>query len=164
MGFTIYYHSTRPISPERQRAIRQAASALCERHAWLSCEPANLCDDSGDGHLSGGSKPNFLPDPEEEASAAGSELPDGTVRDLVEILCRLSSDFDVDWEFSHDLDQGPIGFIRDGLADDRLMQQIEAFADLPSILGDMRVEIENPENENDWEDDEPPILPFRPRS
>ncbi len=150
-----------PGQPGAARAIHDAVRAHNTGRTWLSCEPVDFFDNSRDGHLFGGSKPNFLP--EDEASAAQRQLPDGTVRDLVDILCRLSTDFDVDWEFSHDYDPGPIGFIRDGVADDRLMQQMETFADLPSILDDMRVEIDEPHDDEDWEDDEPPILPFRSR-
>jgi hypothetical protein len=126
-------------------------------------------DDRQDGHLFGGSKPNFLPDPDDAAAAAdmqspdGTTLPDGTTCDLVDILCKLSRDHGVDWELSHDESPGPIGFIRNGVAEERLLQQMEAFADLPSILDEMRVEIEEADDEDNPEDDEPPILPFRPR-
>lgn len=169
MGFTIYYRSTKPVSAERRLAIRRSVDALNERHTWLSCEPVGFFDNSRDGHLFGGSKPNFLPDPDDAASAAGMQspdgtaLPDGTTRDLVDILCKLSSDHGVDWEISHDEAPGPIGFIREGVAEERLMQQMEAFADLPSILDDMRVEIEEPDEDDD-DEGEPRILRFRPRN
>lgn len=169
MGFSIYYRSTRPVSPERQRAISESTDALNERRTWLSCEPVHFFDNRRDGHLFGGSKLNVFPHPDDAASAArmqspdGTMLADGTARDVVDILGRLSQDYGIDWELSHDYDPNPIGFIRDGVAQERLLQRIGALADLPGILDDMRVEIDDTEDEDDWEDDEPSILPFRPR-
>jgi hypothetical protein len=93
--------------------------------------------------LFGGSKPNFQPHPDDVASAAEEGLPDGTVLDLIDVLCQLSREHGVDWQFSHDYDLGPIGFIRGGVCDGRLREQVEAFADLGAFLGDMTAEAEN---------------------
>jgi hypothetical protein len=110
------------------------------------------------------------------AAAAREGLPDGTVRDLIDILCKLSSDFEVDWEFSHDHDPGPIGFIRGGVCERRLQEQMEAFGDLGGILQEMMGDFETQsgssssspfgasERDSDDEDDAgPSVLPFRPK-
>ena len=170
MGFTIYYRSTRRLSPARAKAIRKAADALSAGRTWLSCEPVGFFPDQMDGRLLGGSKPNFQPDPGDVAAAAAESLPDGTVRDLIEILCKLSSDHGVDWEFSHDHDPGPIGFIRGGVCEQRLREQLEAFGDLGGILrelmddygGQSGTSERDPDDEAD-DDAGPSILPFRPK-
>jgi hypothetical protein len=175
MGFTIYYRSTRPVPSERADAIRAAAYELIDGRTWLSCEPVGFFPDQEDGHLFGGSKPNFQPHPDDAASAAKEGLPDGTVNDLLDILCQLSSEFDVDWEFSHDHDAGPIGHVRGGVCEPRLRDQMEAFGDLGNILqelmDDTDLESEDfspPETFDDEPDDDdddpgPAILKFRPR-
>jgi hypothetical protein len=86
---------------------------------------------------------------------------------MVEILCQLSRDHGVDWEFHHDYDPGPIGFIRRGVCEPRLLDQVEAFADLGDILGDLTAGSEDGvDGGDDEEEDEgggPRILPFQPR-
>jgi hypothetical protein len=169
MGFTIYYRSTRRLSRARAKAICKAADALNAGRTWLSCEPVGFFDQK-DGRLLGGSKPNFQPDPGDVAAAAAEAIPDGTVRDLIEILCKLSGDFGVDWEFSHDHDPGPIGFIRGGVCEPRLGEQLEALGDLGGILRELTDNSEGqsgtPESDPDDEadgDSGPSILPFRPK-
>jgi hypothetical protein len=153
MGFSIYYRSSKSVDEAVADAIRQAAADLIEGRTWLSCEPVNFFADQADGHLMGASKPNFLPDPEDAAAAEREHRPDGGVRDLLDILCELSRDFEVDWEFSHDYSDGPIGSIRRGVCDARLLEQIEPLGDLGDILSDM--------TDEEGDDDNPPILPFR---
>lgn len=178
MGFKIYYRSTQRVSIAHANAIRKAAEELSEGRTWLSCEPVGFYADRQDGRLAGGSKPNFLPHPDDVAAAASESLPDGTLRDVIEVLCQLSRDHGVDWQFSHDYDPGPIGFIRDGVCDADVLVQAEAFADLasdvlaeaealldpfpPSISGISHdgIDTEGP----DEDEDGPQILPFEPRS
>jgi hypothetical protein len=142
MGFTVYYRSTRPVSPAEARAIGRAADELCRGRTWLSCEPVGFSPDRDDGRLLGGSKPNFQPHPDDAAAAAREGLPDGTARDLLDILCRLSRDHGVDWEVSHDHSGGPVGYIRAGVCDAAVASQVEAFADLGDILGDLGLDEE----------------------
>src|SRR2546426_11760610 len=129
MGFKIYYRSTRPVAPTEADAIRQAARAANEGRTWLGCEPVHFSP-SDDGYLLGGSKPNFQPHPDDAAAAAREGLPDGTPRDMLDILCRLSRDHDVDWEISHDHSDGPVGYIRGGVCDDEVLLQVHALANL----------------------------------
>jgi len=176
MGFTIYYRSTQRISTARANAIRRATTALSAGRTWLSCEPVGFFPRQRDGRLFGGSKPNFQPHPDDAAAAARSTLPDGTVRDVIDILCRLSRDYEVDWEFSHDHDPGPIGFIRGGVCEQGVREQLEAIGDLGGLLAEMVDEWEaqpggfpppgsaapGHESDEDGDDAGPPILPFRP--
>ncbi|MFO0812682.1 MAG: hypothetical protein U0796_05660 [Gemmatales bacterium] len=136
MGFTVYYRTTQPVAPAKAEAIRQAATITNAGRTWLSCEPVVFFTSTSEGHLRGGSKPNFQPDPEDAASAARSGQLDGTTRDMLEVLCQLSRDHGVDWALSHDHDPH-IGYIRAGICDEKVMEQIEAFADLGDILGEL---------------------------
>lgn len=137
MGFSINYRSTRRVSPAEAAAINGAASDACRGRTWLSCEPVGFFSDEEDGHLSGSSKPNFRPHPHDVASAASEGLPDGSARDLLDILCRLSRDYAIDWEISHDYSDGPIGFVRAGECDGDVLSQVEAFAGLAEELGNL---------------------------
>jgi hypothetical protein len=134
MGFTIYYRSTRPVSPAAEVALRTATTTANAGFTWLSCEPVHFFRESEDGHLTGGSKPNFLPHPDDVASAQRSGRPDGTVRTLLDILCQLSRDHGIDWEFRHDYSDGPIGTIRAGECVGDVAAQIDAIADLANML------------------------------
>jgi hypothetical protein len=134
MGFTVYYRSTRPVGPAEAKKIEKACDALCRGRTWLGCEPVGFFPRGQDGHLLGGSKPNFLPHPDDVASAAREGLPDGTTRDMLDVLCRLSRDHNVDWEISHDYSNGPIGYVRSGVCGGEVLSQVEAFADLGDIL------------------------------
>ena len=136
MGVSIWYVSTRPIDPERAEAVVSAARAASAGRTWLSCEPVSLRIDE-DGRLEGFSKPNFHPHPDDVASAASKGLPDGTARDMLDILCRLSRDHGVDWEICHDHSDGPVGSINAGECDDVVFERVEVFADLAEILGDI---------------------------
>jgi hypothetical protein len=108
-------------------------NSLSSGRTWLSCEPPWLFNN--DGALMGISKPNFSPHPDDVASARSEGLPDGTLIDLLDILCELSRDFDVEWEISHDYSEGPIGYIRNGVCDDEVRTQCTAFNDLADELG-----------------------------
>src|SRR4051794_31526690 len=109
MGFTFYYRSTRRVARAEAAAIDRAAAELSRGRSWLSCEPVCFVAGAGDGHLLGGSKPNFQPSSEDAAAADEEGLPDGTTHDLIEILCELSRTHDVDWEISYDFSGGPVG-------------------------------------------------------
>jgi len=175
MGFSIHYRSTRPVSASKVDAIRQAADELCGGRTWLGCEPVGFIQQD-DGRLFGSSKPNFQPHPDDVASAAREGLPDGTTRDLLDVLCRLSRDYGIDWEISHDYSDGPVGYIRGGVCDGKVATQIEAFADLGDIIGDLTAEAENEpggfrssassggKSDMDEDDDDgPSILSFKPK-
>ncbi len=136
MGFSINYRSTRPVSSSEAERIGLLAATANEGRTWLSCEPVHIFLDDG-GHLLGSSKPNFHADPDDTASATREGLPDGTARDMLNVLCRLGSDHSIDWEISHDYSGGPIGYIRGGVCDQSVLDQVESFGDLGDILGEL---------------------------
>jgi len=117
MGFTAYYRSLDTIDAEKRASIEAACDELCRGRTWLSCEPVLFFSGDDDGHIMGGSKPNFIPHPDDVDSAESEGLPDGTIQDALDVLCQLSRDHGVGWEISHDYSNGPIGLIRNGDAD-----------------------------------------------
>src|SRR5258708_2026983 len=136
MGFSINYRSTRSVSSAEADRIGQAAVTANKGRTWLSCEPVHFIL-GDDGRLAGFSKPNFHPHPDDAAAAAREGLPDGTARDMLEILSRLSSDHGIDWEISHDYSDGTLGFIRSGVCDQPVLDLTQAFADLDDLFGDL---------------------------
>lgn len=128
MGFSVHYQTTELISRGLQAEIVAALDALSRGRAWLSCEPPLLDDE--DGYLRGFSKPNFAPAAIDVAAAAPEGLPDGKLMDLLDVLCALSNQFDIDWEIAHDHSDGPIGYIRQGRCDDEVSVQCEAIQDM----------------------------------
>jgi hypothetical protein len=140
MGFAIYYSSLQSISDEQEAAVRRDAQELIEGRTWLSCEPVCLAKDQADGRLWGSSKPNFQPHPDDAAAAAAEGLPDGTVNDMLEVLCQLSRNHGLDWEFSHDDHPEPIGFIRNGVCGAELFERIETLGEMVSFIGGLESE------------------------
>lgn len=138
MGFSFSYETTEPISPLLQQEIVAASDQLLSGRTWLSCEPPHLTNDGG--RLRGNSKPNMMAHPDDVTSAQTESRPDGTVRDLLEILVVLSGRFDIDWEIAHDHSDGPLGYIRNGICDDVVREQCEAFSDLTQDLLDEDVD------------------------
>ena len=131
MGFSIYYTSARPVTPDEAEAIRSAATKACEGRSWLSCEPVHFFPNLQGGKLLGGSKPNFRPHPEDKRAAERSGLPDGKPSDMLDILASISREHKIDWELMHDY--GPVGSIRGGSVDPEALVQIEAIAELGDI-------------------------------
>ena len=133
MGFSVGFELTESVDPEKEAAILKTLESLRHGRTWLSCEPPFL--HKYDGVLTGSSKPNFMPHPDDVASAKAEGLPDGTLNDLLDILCQLSRQFAIDWEISHDHSDGPLGYIRGGHVDEEVRIQCEAFNDLAADLG-----------------------------
>ncbi|WP_165224057.1 hypothetical protein [Aquisphaera insulae] len=132
MGFSVHYRSTRAVTAAEAEAIDQAAARLCDDPDWVGCEPVcfSECIDADlgdgiypDGYLSGSSKPGMRP--HREYVIPGEETRFVTIRDLIDALCQISRDHQVDWEIGHDYHDGPVGTIRSGLADDELVAEID---------------------------------------
>jgi hypothetical protein len=146
MGFTVYYRSVEPVDAEKRASMDAACNKLLRGRTWLSCEPVSFFSADDDGHVMGGSKPNFMPHPDDVASAELEGLPDGTIRDALNVLCQLSRDHGVDWEISHDESEFPIGRIQNGEADPEVVQQIEeinSVADIINEFGDDNIGFED---------------------
>lgn len=136
MGFTVYYQSTESVDPSIKVALGKSLERHIMKRSWISCEPPGFFGgDDVNGILSGGSKPNFMPQPDDYLDPDNRQ-PDGTVQDVVDILCDLSSEFGIDWQFSHDHEQGPVGFVRNGVADEDLLHEIKGIAGIGSVVAD----------------------------
>lgn len=163
MGFRIYYRTTRPVDAGEAAALRAAARRSSAGRTWLHCEPVSFYEyePDDDGHLMGGSKPNFRPHPDDVASAAREDRPDGDVRDLIDVLRGLSRDHGVDWEIRHDHEPGPVGYIRGGVCDPGLIDRADALADLAELLGELEdggPVGDDPGPDDDQDDDDGPRI------
>ena len=135
MGFCVSYRSTRAVTAAEAEAIDQAAARLCDDQVWGDgCEEIDFYEchsayeDGGayeDGYLSGSSKPSFQAN---RGAIPGVERGIVTIRDLIDALCQISRDHQFDWEIGHDYHDGPVGYIRSGLADDKLVAEIDRLA------------------------------------
>ena len=167
MGFSIYYRSTKEVTSNQMRDIEAHATELNKSRTWLSCEPVSFRTVNGGDHLLGGSKPNLEPHPDDIASAATEDLPDGTVNDLFDVLAQISKEHSVDWEISHDHSPEPIGFIINGVPDATLLDLASSFAGLneaiADVMGDLGIASEftqgaepTPDSSERPNDDDPP--------
>ncbi len=143
MGFTIYYESTEPVPAARASAIQAMTDEINKSKSWISCEPVAFFEPESDGRMLGGSKPSFQPHPEDIAAATADGVPDGTITDVLNALCEISRVHHVDWELSHDHSNGPIGFVRSGIADSGLIEQIDALGGVGDILADLMGDFES---------------------
>ncbi len=149
MGVCIYYRSCEPLHPAAAYDINQHVDRLLERYTWNSCEPV-LLRHFPDGHLGGASKPNFDEDEFRFDEEMGG-LPDGNVMTLVEVLCELSRDHEVDWDIGDDYSPKPIGCIRNGVADLDLMEQLETLDLIGDLLESETIALE--EDDQVWSDE-----------
>lgn len=152
MGYSINYSSVDPIAPHVAETLLQDVHRLCEGRTWLSCEPLFLSDD-GSGRFGGGSKPSFEPSADDIAAARQEGLPDGTVTDVLEILCELSKTHGIDWEVGDDFE--PFGFIRDGRADSGLFERIHAIGEFSEMAAEAMGELESDEAADTGSDSDP---------
>ena len=136
MGFSVSYRSMRAVTAAEAEAIDQAATCLCDDPHWgVGCE--EICFDEcfdayAEGHLSGSSKLSLKS--RQEYAIPGLETRIVTIRDLIDALCQISLEHQVDWEIGHDYHEGPVGSIRMGLADDNLIAEIDRLsAELEAI-------------------------------
>ena len=132
MSFSLHYRTTEQISPGLQREMCEAADEVGSEFSWVFCHGPSLEND--DGYLAGDSQLNMSPDEDDAADARSDAKPDGSFRELLQCLCRVSGQFDVDFEVSHD--HGGPYFIRCGRADDELDSFGETFGDISDEFPD----------------------------
>ena len=156
MGFSVYFQSTEPVSETVAAKVVAATDQAAGERTWLSCEPI-FPTLQEDGHLWGGSKLTFEPDPLDIESAEQEGLPNGTIADVIQLLCDISREHGIDWEVGHDF--GELGGIHNGIADPEMTQAIDALAlTTEELLSGMMGESYGDDEEDD--DGPPDILRF----
>jgi hypothetical protein len=126
VSFSVSYRSTRAVTAAEAEAIDLATIPSCNDPEWVGCEPIFFHEclaAYADGHLSGSSKPSLKP--HQSPLIPDLETRVATVRDMIDALCQISRDHQIDWEIGHDYHDGPVGYIRSGLADDKLVAEID---------------------------------------
>ncbi len=148
--------------PARAYEIRQSAERLISQYSWNAFAPVILSQQT-DGHVSGSSRMNSMPEEAEVDSATADRLPEGTITTFVEVLCQLSQTHGVDWDICDDYEPDSIGCIRDGIAEAKLLEQLEMLSRLGELLeeSDEEEEIgEHQEDDRGWEEEGPILLKF----
>ena len=134
MGFDISYSTTEKISPALQREIIEEADALYSQYSWVNVMGPSLQDDGG--YLTGDSRLSPQCDEDDAADARLGGKPDGRMGALLEALCKLSAKFDIVWEIQHDHSDGPVGYIRYGVADDSVQSTFDGLDAMFDEMGD----------------------------
>ena len=133
MGVCLNYKTTRPVTPAVVDAIRAELPAICAPQPWILCEAPGFHEIGPDGHLSGFSKLNLMPDPADFAESRdfGNEAHD--LRALLDALVGWSSRHGLDWDL--EIDGDPLGAIVGGQPEAGLRDRLDDLADLADALG-----------------------------
>jgi hypothetical protein len=109
MGHTLTYRSCAPVGPDREAAVRQAVDAFNRGRPWVLA----LSRDPQDGHLTCTTEPSGGPD----GRPSGERPPwpgPYEAKCLLDALCGISRDCEVDWEIRATYSRRPVGVIRGG--------------------------------------------------
>jgi hypothetical protein len=134
MGVCLCYTAAEPLSPAKVEAIIVDADAAVRdaRQPWLWCEPLKLFSPEFGRKLSGWSKLNLIPHPDDRADAARYPDAENDVKFLLKQLCRLSREHGVTWELR--IDSDPLGTIAEGLCEPGLEEAIDALSEMGEDL------------------------------
>ena len=114
--------------------ISDDVDRLVREFVWCNCEPVKLKQEA-DGFLAGQSSVWFCADDVLENHF--SSLPPAVLITIIEVLCQLSANHDVDWVIGHDYEVGPVGRICDGIAEVNLIEEIETLDSLGDLIDDI---------------------------
>jgi hypothetical protein len=122
MGYTLTYRSCQPVSPEQEATVRAAADAFNQGRAWV----LTFLRDERDDHMSCFMEPSESPggEPPGEKPPLWPGAYEGKC--LLDGLCGISRDCQVDWEIHEPYGLRPVGYIRGGVCHADREAQIEA--------------------------------------
>src|SRR5262249_11224556 len=136
MGMGLHYTTLASVEPAVRHAIERYAERANRRQTWVLCEPIHFFPEGHDpdGKLSGFSKLNLFPTPEELAEAGSAGRHANDVRFLVMQLCRWSRRHGLDWRLCFETEL--LGNITDGRCEARLEERIDGLASFAEALGE----------------------------
>ena len=135
--------------PARAYEIKKHAAELNGLYEWVGSEEVVL-DQGTDGILAGSSTTSFVVDPEIAGQLiVANEQSAGDIATLIDVLCELSRCHDVDWEIEHDYEPDVVGCIRGGVADVRVLEELETIRTIGEMLGNL-----DDDFDDDLEDEE----------
>lgn len=120
--------------PAQAFEIKKQAANLNDLYSWEGCDEVGL-EQKSDGFLSGSSPTTFVADAEMLHEFDSLESA-GDMEALVDVLCELSRNHEVDWEIRHDYEPDVIGYIREGIADIEVLEELETIRTIGEMLGD----------------------------
>lgn len=145
MGFCLYYRSSEPMHPALAFEIGEDVDRLVQQFDWCNCGPVKLKQET-DGFLAGECGAWFRTD--DDLENPFSSLPPAVLMTVIEVLCDLSANHDVDWVIGHDYEMGPVGRICDGIADADLIEEIETLDSIGDLIED--IDRDECEADDDW--------------
>jgi hypothetical protein len=130
MAYTLTYRTCQAFSSEQEANLRRALDAFNQKRTWV----LSIHRDDGDGHLAcvmkcvaaSGGEP------------VGEKMPQWPgayeVQCLLDGLCGISRDCQVDWEIHDPYGLRPVGFIRKGQCHADPAAQTEALQNMQAVL------------------------------
>lgn len=151
--------------------IKRRANQLNSNFGWDGCESVQL-EQTTNGLLGGSSTTMFAADPDFDMGINDETASD--IAALIDVLCELSREFEVDWQIEHDYEEDVVGCIREGIADVEVIEELETICAIGEMLGDFEGDGEDFDDESidngTWDDgtqvsllldtDEPRLLKF----
>lgn len=133
MSLSIRYRSLEPMHPKLAFQIKKRAAQLNTIYPWAGCESVQL-QQGTDGILGGDSTTCFLADPDLDVGINDAAASD--IAALVDVLCELSREFEVDWQLEHDYETDVVGYIRFGIADAEVLEELETICAIGEMIGE----------------------------
>lgn len=118
-----------------QREIIRECQSYDSAYSWVNVTGPSLENEGG--YLAGASRISPVVDAEDAMDAQHGSHPDGSLKELLESLCKLSAQFDID-----DHSEGPVGYIRAGNADADVRAAIHG---LDAMFGEMDEDLDLPD-------------------
>jgi hypothetical protein len=128
MGVSIMYESDRPLTLAEITAVREAAQQFNAGRWWLYSEGLFFFTDSDDNTLTGCSKYNPLPSPDETAEARRSGTIISGLPEVIEFLAQTSANNGPGWRLS--FEEHSLGFIRNGAVEPGLESKVKVLAQM----------------------------------
>jgi|SRR5579883_559122 len=126
MGVGLTYRTTSPVSAAVAEAVRGDVPGVNRGARWIYCEPVGVRHDEADGYLTGFSKLNLQPGPDEYAAAKAEPADRDDFLALLDALAGWSARYDLTWELA--VEGQPLGRVAGGAYEPGLRDALESFA------------------------------------
>lgn len=118
------FRSARVVVSSEQAAIEQLLLEQCIRYSWIGTDVPGFFN-RDENRLVGRSTEAIGASQPDGTAYKLSRLPGGSLQTVFEILCRLSCEFELDWELSYGRDSDFNFRITDGVGDSQLVELLE---------------------------------------
>lgn len=162
MGVCLYFRTAESVPADVAEAIRNELARTNRSARWIYCEPLDLDQDAADGRLTGRTKLNLHPWPDEYTTAMREPAERGDFQTVLDALADWSGRYQLTWEVG--VEGHPLGRVAGGECDPGLAEALEAMTAVADELAQFDPLTGEPAGDADRDaagGDEPPG--FRPR-